>query len=190
MKTLYFITSNEGKLKEAKAKLLEVDIEVVQKNIGYPEIQANSLEDVVYFGVKHIQEKFNHPFIIEDAGLFIEILDGFPGVYSAYVFYTVGCNGILKLLDGVNIDKRKACFRSVFAYSAPDKKPKFFIGECNGKISNSEQGDHGFGYDPIFIPDGDTRTFAKMDTEEKNSFSHRGKSLEKLMEFFKKNMKS
>ncbi len=112
MKTVYFITSNEGKLKEAKAKLLGVDIEVVQKNLGYPEIQANALEDVAYFGVKHIQEKFNHPFILEDAGLFIDSLDGFPGVYSAYVFYTVGCSGILKLLDGVDTNKRKACFRS------------------------------------------------------------------------------
>jgi len=186
MKTLYFITSNEGKLKEAKAKLLDVDIEVVQKNLGYPEIQANVLEDVAYFGVKYIQEKFNHPFILEDAGLFIDGLDGFPGVYSAYVFYTVGCSGILKLLDGVDTNKRKACFRSVFAYGAPGKKPKFFIGECNGRISNREQGAHGFGYDPIFIPNGDTRTFAQMDTEEKNRFSHRGKSLEKLMEFFKK----
>jgi len=186
MKTIYFITSNEGKLKEAKAKLLDVDIEVVQKNLGYPEIQANVLEDVAYFGVKHIQEKFNHPFILEDAGLFIDSLDGFPGVYSAYVFYTVGCSGILKLLDGISIDKREACFRSVFAYGTPGKKPKFFIGECNGRIGSREQGDHGFGYDPIFIPNGDTRTFAQMNTGEKNRFSHRGKSLEKLMEFFKK----
>jgi len=186
MKTVYFITSNEGKLNEAKAKLFGADIEVVQKNLGYPEIQANSLEDVAYFGVKHIREKINHPFILEDAGLFIDILDGFPGVYSSYVFHTVGCSGILKLLDGINIEKRKACFRSVFAYDTPGEKPKFFIGECNGRISNHEQGDHGFGYDPIFIPNGDTRTFAQMDTEEKNRFSHRGKSLEKLMEFFKK----
>ena len=71
MKTIYFITSNEGKLKEAKNKLLEANIEVVQKNLGYPEIQANTLKDVAYFGVEHIQEKFNYPFILEDAGLFI-----------------------------------------------------------------------------------------------------------------------
>jgi len=186
MKTVYFITSNEGKLREAKTKLLGADIEVIQKNLGYPEIQASSLEDVAYFGVKHIQEKFNHPFILEDAGLFIDILDGFPGVYSAYVFYTVGCSGILKLLDGIDIYKRKACFRSVFAYSIPGEKPKFFTGECNGRISNREKGDNGFGYDPIFIPNDDTRTFAQMNTREKNRFSHRGKSLEKLMDFFKK----
>ena len=186
MKTIYFITSNEGKLKEAKNKLLEANIEVVQKNLGYPEIQANTLKDVAYFGVEHIQEKFNYPFILEDAGLFIDILDGFPGVYSSYVFYTVGCKGILKLLGGVDTNKRKACFRSVFAYGSPGKKPKFFIGECQGIISNCELGNNGFGYDPIFIPNGDTRTFAQMDTGEKNCYSHRGKSLEKLLEFLKK----
>ena len=185
MKTVYFITGNEGKLKEAREGLSKVDVEVIQKNLGYPEIQANTLEDVACFGVEHIQEKFSNPFILEDAGLFIDALNGFPGVYSAYVFYTIGCSGILKLMKGVNEGKRKACFKSVFVYGIRGERPKFFIGECHGKISNREQGDHGFGYDPIFIPNDDTRTFAQMDTKEKNRFSHRGKSLEKLVDFFK-----
>ena len=186
MKAVYFITGNKGKLEEAKKKFSTLNINVVQKDLGYPEIQAEMLEDVARFGVEHIQKRFNNPFILEDAGLFIDALDGFPGVYSSYVFYTVGFKGILKLLNGIEKTKRGAQFRSVFAYGEPGKKPKLFIGECRGNISFEEKGTNGFGYDPIFIPDGDTRTFAEMETEEKNSLSHRGKSLDKLIDFLKK----
>jgi XTP/dITP diphosphohydrolase len=81
--------------------------------------------------------------------------------------------------------RRTAVFRSVYAYSEPDKKPLFFIGECQGKIANKERGEGGFGYDPIFIPDGETKTFAEMSIEEKNTFSHRGKAMDKLIDFLK-----
>jgi len=91
MKDLYFITSNKGKYKEVANKLIEADFKVIQKNLGYPEVQANSLEDVVNFGVSYILERFHKPFIIEDAGIFIKNLNDFPGVYSADVFYKIGC---------------------------------------------------------------------------------------------------
>ena len=184
MKTIYFITGNKGKLEEAKKKFSTVDINVVQKDLGYPEIQAETLEDVARFGVEHVQKQFNQPFILEDAGLFIDALDDFPGVYSSYVFYTVGLKGILKLLEDINETKRGAQFRSVFVYSEPGQKPKLFIGGCQGRLAFEEKGSHGFGYDPIFVPEGETRTFAQMETEEKNRFSHRGKSLDKLIDFF------
>jgi len=93
MKTLYFVTGNKGKVLEAKTKFLELDIKISQKDLGYPEIQADKLEDVALFGAEYIQKKMNKPFILEDAGLFIDSLDGFPGVYSAYVFYRIGCAG-------------------------------------------------------------------------------------------------
>ena len=185
MRTIYFITGNKGKLKEAKSMLSKINVNVIQNNLGYPEIQADSLEDVASFGAKYIQKKIDSTFILEDAGLFIENLNGFPGVYSAYVFYTIGCNGILKLLDGVDIDIRIARFKSVLTYVEPDKKPRFLSGECHGKISTLEKGNQGFGYDPIFIPNGKTKTFAQMDTKEKNRISHRGKSFKKLLRLLK-----
>jgi XTP/dITP diphosphohydrolase len=184
MKKIYFITSNKGKLAEAQKKFSEIDIDVVQKNIGYPEIQAHSLEQVAVFGVEHVVNRLNQPFILEDAGLFIDALAGFPGVYSAYVYQTIGLDGVLKLMKDVK--NRKAVFRSVFAYGKPDCKPELFIGECKGFISTVKRGSNGFGYDPIFIPINLDKTFAEMDISEKNSFSHRGKSLEKLIDFFKK----
>ena len=185
MKTIYFITGNKGKVLEANKKFSNIDIEIIQKDLGYPEIQADSLEEVAKFGVDYIQKKFNQPFILEDAGLFIDALDGFPGVYSAYVFYRIGCSGILKLLADID-DNRKATFRSVFGYGEPGKKPKLFVGESKGIISKKTAGEHGFGYDPIFITEGENKTFAQMETEEKNKFSHRGKSLDKLIDYFKK----
>jgi XTP/dITP diphosphohydrolase len=182
MKTLYFITSNKSKFLEAQEKLKILNIKLVQKNLGYPEIQANTLKEVTRFGVAYIQKKFSHPFIIEDAGLFIDILKGFPGVYSSYIYHTIGCKGVLKLLEGTEIG-RTAMFRSVYGYKKPDKKPVFFIGECHGTISREEKGESGFGYDPIFVPDGKARTFAQMTVVEKNNYSHRGMALEKFIDF-------
>jgi XTP/dITP diphosphohydrolase len=185
MKTIYFITGNKGKFIEAQKKLTPLKMDVIQKDLRYPEIQAVALEDVARFGVEYIKKKINQPFLLEDAGLFIEAFDGFPGVFSSYVYYTIGCKGILQLLKEYKGKNRSAVFRSVFAYKEPGKNPRFFIGESRGIISEKEIGDHGFGYDPIFIPDGESRTFAQMETGEKNRFSHRGKSLDKFIDFFK-----
>lgn len=179
MKKLYFITSNKGKFQEAEEKLRPFGYTVRQKDLGYPEIQADSLEEVVAAGIVHVQSKCQDSFILEDAGLFIDALQGFPGVYSKYVFFTIGLSGILRLLEGG--ENRKAIFRSVYGYYEQGKNPVVLIGECPGRISTKIKGDHGFGYDPIFIPEGAKMTFGEMTVQEKNRFSHRGKALEKLI---------
>ncbi len=183
MKKLYFITGNKGKLIEIQERVKTLDIKVIQKDLGYPELQAETLEEVAEYGANHIQKQFNESFILEDAGLFIDDLDGFPGVYSKYVFYTIGLAGILKLMENKTI--KSAVFRSVYAYAEPNSKPILFIGECKGTITTKEKGTGGFGYDPLFIPDGKSLTFAEMTTEEKNRYSHRGKALDKLFDFLK-----
>ncbi|MCX6661109.1 MAG: XTP/dITP diphosphatase [Euryarchaeota archaeon] len=178
MKELFFITSNKGKVHEATEKLRPLGFSVVQKDLGYPEVQADSLEEVAAWGATYVRDKFDHPFILEDAGLFIDVLQGFPGVYSKYVFFTIGLEGILQLLQ--DIENRKAVFRSVYAYYKPGEKLIIVIGESTGIISTEKQGNHGFGYDPIFIPDGSEKTFGEMTMGEKNQYSHRGKALDKL----------
>ena len=183
MNTIWFITSNRGKFQEASRKLADSKIKVVQKNLGYPEIQANSLEDVARFGVECLQDKVDQPFFLEDAGLFIESLHGFPGVYSSYVYNTIGLQGILALLKKTPTSERTACFRSVIAYKEPKESSQYFIGECSGRITLEERGSQGFGYDPLFIPQDNSRTFAEMHTEEKNQYSHRGRSLNQLALF-------
>ncbi|AFK21999.1 XTP/dITP diphosphatase [Pyrococcus sp. ST04] len=182
---IFFITSNDGKVREAKALLEPLGVEVIKKTIEYPEIQAGSLEEVVEFGAKWLAEILDGPFMIEDSGLFIEALNGFPGVYSAYVYKTIGLDGILKLLS--DVENRRAYFKSVIGYY--DGKLHIFKGIVWGRISTEKRGIHGFGYDPIFVPDGYEKTFAEMTTEEKNAISHRGKALKEFHRWLKENLK-
>jgi XTP/dITP diphosphohydrolase len=183
MKTLYFITSNPGKVREATEKLRPLGFTVVQKDLGYPEVQADSLEEVAFHGLENVRMRFDKPFILEDAGLFIETLQGFPGVYSKYVFFTIGLPGILRLLE--KEDNRAAVFRSVYGYSKPGRKPLVVAGECHGTIATEQRGNNGFGYDPIFVPTGGTKTFGEMTFREKNRWSHRASALEKLVDELK-----
>lgn len=186
MKKFFFVTGNKGKVLEASSKFSEIKIQVVQKNLGYPEIQADTLEEVADFGLDYISKNLLPPFILEDAGLFIKSLKDFPGVYSSYVYHTIGCQGVLKLLENKEFSDRGALFKSVYALKNKKGEKLFFVGESHGMISYEMKGDNGFGYDPIFIPNGSEKTFAEMDVFEKNLFSHRGKALDKLIMFFRK----
>ncbi len=140
---------------------------------SYREVQASSLEEVVREALEEIP---GDNFFIEDAGLFVDALSGFPGVYSAYVFKTLGNAGILKLLRGE--ENRRARFRSVVGLKLGGEV-KLFTGEVLGSIAEEARGEAGFGYDPIFIPEGSTKTFAE-DPELKQRVSHRRRALEKL----------
>ncbi len=183
---IYFITSNKGKFEEAKEILGKYGVKVEMKSISYPEVQAETLEEVVNFGLKYLQNKLDKPFFIEDSGLFIDALNGFPGVYSAYVFKTIGNDGILKLMETVT--NRNARFVSVVGYF-DGANEKIFKGVVNGRISYSKRGKGGFGFDPIFIPEGYSNTFAELGSE-KNKISHRYKALKKLGEYLKNAEKS
>ena len=181
---IIFITSNSGKLKEAQGYFAPMGVKIIQQKIEYPEIQAKDLEEVVKFAIEWLKDKIDKPFFIDDSGLFIEALNGFPGVYSAYVFKTLGNEGILKLMDGV--ENRKAYFKSVIGYY--DGRIHIFKGIVNGRIGYKKRGDLGFGFDPIFIPEGFNKTFAEMTTEEKNKISHRGRALETFSKWLKENL--
>ncbi len=176
MKILNVVTSNEGKYKEYKDKLSKY-YEVEMLNIDYPEIQADELEDVVEYAIDDLKE--HAPLIIDDSGLFIEKLKGFPGVYSSYVMRTLGCDGILRLLE--NIDLRKARFECVIGFIG--KEMKLFKGESHGYITKKKLGTKGFGYDPIFRPEGREQTYAEMRTKEKNKISHRGRAIDSLLNY-------
>ena len=182
---LSFITSNPGKVREAKKYLEPLGVKIKQVNFGYPEIQADTLEEVAEYGVKWLSKRIEGPFFLDDSGLFIEPLRGFPGVYSAYVYKTLGIQGILKLLEGMS--DRRAYFKSVIAYW--DGKVHLFTGKVEGEITNESIGSDGFGFDPIFRPSGFEKTFAEMTTEEKNMISHRGRALEAFAEWLKENLK-
>lgn len=181
---IVFITSNKGKVDEAQEYFAPMGVKIIQRKIEYPEIQAKELEEVVEFAIKWIKDKLDKPFFIDDSGLFIEALNGFPGVYSAYVFKTLGNEGILKLMDGVK--NRKAYFKSVIGYY--DGEIHIFEGIVDGRIGYEKRGNLGFGFDPIFIPEGFNKTFAEMTTEEKNKISHRGKAFASFSKWLKENL--
>ena len=169
---IYFVTSNKGKYAEARA----IFRDLVQKDIGYAEIQADTLEEVAAYGMKEVAARLPGPVMLEDAGLFVGALQGFPGVYSAYVQKTVGNAGILKLMQGV--EDRRAYFKSVVAYAEPGMQPVMFSAEVHGQIGFEARGSRGFGYDPIFYV-GDV-SLAEMDLEQKNRISHRAGSMHAL----------
>jgi len=169
-----FITQNPGKVAELQAKAHEFGLEVVQVNASYPELQADTLEEVVRHGLNYCKEKFPSPFIIEDSGLFIGDLRGFPGPYSSYVHKTIGNTGVVKLIG----EGRPAWFESVIGSHYCDFK--LFHGRVEGRIVSS-RGHRGFGFDPIFEYEG--RTFAEMTVDEKNARSHRSKAAELFLEW-------
>ena len=182
MKVL-FATGNPGKLTEVQAIFAPLGYEVEQLVDQYPEIQADTLEEVVADGLKWLYDRHKMPIIIDDSGLFIETLAGFPGVYSAYVFKTLGCDGILKQME--DLDNRRAEFRCCAGYV--DNTGQIFLkaGNSQGSIIHENRGSGGFGYDPIFMPDEFSQTFAELDMESKNEISHRGRAFEALASVLK-----
>jgi len=181
---LKIITSNNGKIKEFTDIFGKTHFNPVKTNIDYPEIQASSLEEVVDFGLSWLQGKIKPPFVIDDAGAFIDNLQGFPGVYSRYIYDTIGLEGVLRQMK--NIDERACTFKCVLGLLTEDGKKHKFVGECKGVLIDEERGDGGFGYDPIFVPDGFDKTFAELTSEEKNNISHRGIAMRKLIDFLLK----
>jgi XTP/dITP diphosphohydrolase len=178
---LYFVTHNEAKFKEAEQIGQEYDLTIEWVNIEYEEIQENNLEVIATASCQRLlelkpdlQEK---EFFLEDAGLFIDTLKGFPGPYSSYVYYTIGNEGILKLMS--DKENRKAEFNSVIAFYSK-KGIELFKGITEGTIVKIMRGNQGFGFDPIFQPHSSKQTFAEMSLTTKNLYSHRQKSVRKL----------
>ena len=174
MRAFSFITQNPGKVAELQAKAHEFGLEIIHVNASYPELLADTLEEVVRHGLSYCKEKFPPLFIIEDSGLFIDDLHGFPGPYSSYVNKTIGNSGVVKLIG----EGRPARFESAIGSYCRDFK--LFHGRVEGRIVSS-RGHRGFGFDPIFEYEG--RTFAEMTVAEKNALSHRSKAAELFLEW-------
>lgn len=185
---LLFATANKNKLKEAKA-LLKSDIIIksltdIDFNEDIPETE-NTLEGNALLKVSHIAQKFSCNCFADDTGLEIVALNGEPGVYSArYAGEQKNAeDNMQKVLEKLEEKaNRQAQFRTVIALILEGKE-YLFEGIVKGKITKEKRGTDGFGYDPIFIPDGYTKTFAEMTLEEKNKLSHRAVALNKMANF-------
>jgi XTP/dITP diphosphohydrolase len=186
-KVIFFATNNINKFNEARKELARYNIAVAMLRVKTLEVQSESLEEIATTSVLDAYKKCELPIIVEDAGLFIKTLNGFPGPYASYVYKTIGNRGLLHLMK--NVKNRKAVFRSVIAYCSSDfAKPICFSGEAEGEITMEErkgENESSFGFDPVFKPVNSTKTFAEMSITEKNRFSHRAKALRKFAEWYK-----
>jgi XTP/dITP diphosphohydrolase len=186
--TIVFASNNEHKIREIKSllgdsfSLLSLDEINIKEDIpeDEPQLEGNALSKARYVHNATAMNVF-----ADDTGLEIEALDGMPGVHSARFAgdskdSSANINKVLTLLDGT--ENRKARFRTVIALIF-EKKEYLFEGIVNGTIINERRGNEGFGYDPVFIPEGKTSTYAEMEFDEKNRISHRARAFEKLREF-------
>jgi XTP/dITP diphosphohydrolase len=175
-----FATSNPHKVKEAKDVGKDYGIEFVQLKESYPEIRDEDVAKIAEDGARHIYDIVKKPVVVDDTGLYIDLLNGFPGPFSAYTFKKIGCPGILRLMNG--IDNRGAVFVSAVGY-CDGSELLTFRGECRGTIIKEMRGPPLFGYDPIFLPDGQVKTFAEDDVM-KDRVSHRRKSFDAFCRWF------
>jgi len=200
-----FVTTNEGKIREAREYL---DGPVDQLSFDYVEPQADDHRTIAAYGARAAYRKTGEPVFVDDSGLHVEALGGFPGPYSSFVYHRLGIERVAEM--AAREEDRSAAFHAVIAYcdgegfdAAPetassdgvlaaeggdgetgDTDPlpvKCFEGVVPGTIVEP-RGEGGFGYDPIFEYDG--RTFAEMPTDEKNAISHRGRALAAFAEWY------
>lgn len=188
---LVFATNNQNKLKEVKSKL-KAEI------LGLADIHCTedidetgkTFEENAFIKAKYVLDKYGYDCFADDSGLEVDALDGAPGVYSARYAGEHGnaeanMNKLLENLKGIG--NRKARFVTVICLINKENA-LYFRGEINGTIINEKRGNDGFGYDPIFVPDGFNLTFAQMTLEEKNKMSHRALALEKMTQHLRATM--
>lgn len=182
---IFLATGNFHKFNETRRVLAEYDVASAMLRVKAIEIQSDSLEEIAKASVIDAFNRCHLPVIVEDAGLFVDALKGFPGPYAAYVYKTISNPGLIKLMK--NVKDRRATFRSVIAYHDGQGEPVCFEGEAVGRIAHDEiwgKLNTGFGFDPIFQPMGSEKTFAEMTIEEKNGFSHRANAVRKFAKWY------
>lgn len=176
MNKLYFVTSNRNKFEEVKAILPIVE----QLDIDLPEIQEIDAKEIIK---KKLLEALRHiagEFIVEDTSLHLECLNGLPGPLIKWFLKTIGNEGLALLCEKLGNDRAEA--KTIIGYAKTHEEIFFFEGTVQGRVVRPRGASH-FGWDPIFIPDGHSKTFAEMGPEEKNKISMRKMALRKLSEF-------
>lgn len=189
---LVISTGNKNKVKEIAYMLRNMNIEVISKNdIGLGDLEViedgNTLEDNSILKAKALAEKVDYKYIVmaDDSGLFVDKLNGEPGVYSSRYAGEEGNDEknnrkLLEALKDIPIEERDSKFKTVIVLITENKETLVVHGECKGTIGLTAKGNNGFGYDPLFIPEGFKETFGELGEDVKNQISHRAKALEKL----------
>lgn len=182
MQRVNYITTNKFKVLVAKENLEPLGIEVAAKSIDCPEIQADTIEEVAKFSSKYASDFLKEDTLKNDSGLMIPALNGFPAAYTKYVDQTLGVEGVLKLMEGV--EQRDAYFLEVLAYTEYGKDPITFTSKTEGTLAKVKSGDNGWSWDFIFIPKGFDKTMACYPDDERWKFWDNS-AYEKLAEYLK-----
>ena len=181
-----YVTGNWAKIKSAELILEPLGIKVNHIKMDTTEIQDDDTCNIAKYSAKEASDKLKCAVLKNDTGFFVEALKGFPGPYTHYVDDTLGEDGILKLLEGV--DNRRAYFKECYAYCEYGKEPITFESITYGTITTIKSGQYGWGWDYIFVPDGYDKTLASYPDEERLLiWSQDG--LMKLAEYLKNNIK-
>lgn len=189
MKKLVFASNNAHKLSEIRAilgdRLEIISLSDLQCHEEIPET-ADTLEGNALIKARYVWEHYGLYCFADDTGLEVDALGGAPGVYSArfageHASFEDNVSLLLERLSGVAAPRR-ARFRTVIAL-IDEYGTHFFEGSVDGEITLERSGEHGFGYDPIFRPEGREETFAQLTEQEKNSMSHRGRAVQKLVRY-------
>lgn len=191
-KRIIAASANAHKIKEIKAITKKFGMDVVSRDeAGVPPFEivedGQTFEENSYKKAFAIMQASGETTIADDSGLMVDYLGGAPGVYSAR-FAGDHCDDernnqkLLGMLEGLADSERTAKFVSVITMIFPDGQTLVARGECPGRIIEMPTGENGFGYDPLFVPDGYDKTFAQLSEEEKNAISHRARALQKLEE--------
>lgn len=165
MKKVTLVTGNWAKIKSIKQYLEPLGFEVDNVKMDTIEIQADTSEEVAKYSAKYASDILKCDVLKIDTGLYVEALKGFPGPYTHYDEDTIGEDGLLKLMEG--IENRKAKFIEALSYCEYGKEPIVFTSTTLGTISKSKSGTHGWSWDFIFIPDGKDKTLANFEDEER-----------------------
>ena len=191
-KKLVLGTNNQDKVLEIKEMLKETNLDI--KTLADLKIKIevvedkDSLEGNALKKAQAMWKKAKMPCTADDTGLFVDALEGEPGVYAARyagenATYEDNRRKLLRELEGIPLMSRTAYFRTVVCYYYAKGKYEIFDGVCEGKILLQERGEKGFGYDAVFLPNNSEKTFAELNTEEKNQISHRAKAFDKFKEY-------
>lgn len=190
MKQIVFATNNAHKLKEVREILgdtgiVVLSLEEIGCNDDIPET-ADTLDGNALIKAQWVKQHYGYDCFADDTGLEVDALGGAPGVYSARYAgpgHDSAANVALLLGNMEGMKDRKARFRTVIALIIGNGEPILFNGIVEGCITHERHGESGFGYDPVFRPEGEMRTFAQMSDGEKNAISHRGRAVKKLAEY-------
>lgn len=173
---LYFITGNEDKFREASQIIANLE----QLNIDLPEIQHIDARMIIKAKLEEAYKHKQASFIVEDVSLYLDCLKGLPGPLIKWFLKTIGNTGLFELTE--KLDNNRAEAKAIVGYARNEAEIEYFEGVIQGTIV-SPRGEDGFGWDPIFVPDGHKKSFAEMSEEEKNKLSMRRLALEKLKNY-------